>query len=307
MTTFDSWAAIDQNNKPTLIGVSSGDGVTPVRVAVNPTNGRVLVDNANSSGITSINSDTTSAQILAVGTAGTDFAIVDNGTGTHTFNLPSASAANRGVVTTGNQVIGGIKFFVSGIDVGPTNQLTIDTSGNLVTSGSLGGSNFSGSSSGTNTGDQTNISGNAATVTTNANLTGVVTSVGNATSFAASPTFTGTLTVPQIVNTANAITASTGSPNTATVPVTSKNNLVTNFSAGALQITLTTSGAVSMQSCIVQILPTTAASQTLTWVNTENSATTSVPATTGSSTTIPISVGFIYNNGTSKWTCVASS
>ena len=35
--------------------------------------------------------------------------------------------------------------------------------------------------SGTNTGDQTNISGNAATVTTNANLTGPVTSVGNAT------------------------------------------------------------------------------------------------------------------------------
>lgn len=39
-----------------------------------------------------------------------------------------------------------------------------------------------GNTSGTNTGDQTNISGNAATVTTNANLTGHVTSVGNATS-----------------------------------------------------------------------------------------------------------------------------
>lgn len=43
---------------------------------------------------------------------------------------------------------------------------------------------FSGTSSGTNTGDQTNISGNAATVTTNANLTGIVTSTGNATSIA---------------------------------------------------------------------------------------------------------------------------
>ena len=39
---------------------------------------------------------------------------------------------------------------------------------------------FSGTSSGTNTGDQVNITGNAATVTTNANLTGHVTSVGNA-------------------------------------------------------------------------------------------------------------------------------
>lgn len=37
-----------------------------------------------------------------------------------------------------------------------------------------------GTATGTNTGDQTNISGNAATVTTNANLTGDVTSVGNA-------------------------------------------------------------------------------------------------------------------------------
>lgn len=40
---------------------------------------------------------------------------------------------------------------------------------------------FSGVSSGNNTGDQTNITGNAATVTTNANLTGHVTSAGNAT------------------------------------------------------------------------------------------------------------------------------
>lgn len=37
---------------------------------------------------------------------------------------------------------------------------------------------------GTNSGDQTNITGNAATVTTNANLTGVVTSTGNATAIA---------------------------------------------------------------------------------------------------------------------------
>lgn len=35
--------------------------------------------------------------------------------------------------------------------------------------------------SGINTGDQTNITGNAATVTTNANLSGAVTSVGNVT------------------------------------------------------------------------------------------------------------------------------
>lgn len=41
-------------------------------------------------------------------------------------------------------------------------------------------SDITGTNSGTNTGDQINISGNAVTVTTNANLTGEVTSVGNA-------------------------------------------------------------------------------------------------------------------------------
>lgn len=63
--------------------------------------------------------------------------------------------------------------------------LTFNSGSNsLSVTGTITASNFSGSSSGTNTGDQVNISGNAATVTTNANLTGVVTSVGNATSIA---------------------------------------------------------------------------------------------------------------------------
>lgn len=68
--------------------------------------------------ITSINSDTTSAQVLTTGTAGTDFAIVDNGTGTHTFNLPSASATARGVVTTGSQTIAGAKTLTSELTFG---------------------------------------------------------------------------------------------------------------------------------------------------------------------------------------------
>lgn len=120
----------------------------------------------------------------------------------------------------------------------------------------------------------------------------------------AAQTFTGTQTFSQTVLTANAITATS---NAATVPVTSGRNIVTNNSASGLTITMTTSGAVSMQTCIVQILPSSAVAQALTFVGTENSAVTSVPANTGSSTTIPISVGFIFNAGTTKWTCVASS
>lgn len=62
-------------------------------------------------GINSINADTTADQVLNVGSAGTDFAIADDGVGTHTFNLPSASATARGAVTTGAQAIAGAKTF----------------------------------------------------------------------------------------------------------------------------------------------------------------------------------------------------
>lgn len=58
--------------------------------------------------------------------------------------------------------------------------VTLHATGNVT---ALSGAH-TGSSSGTNTGDQTNIAGNAATVTTNANLTGPVTSTGNATAIA---------------------------------------------------------------------------------------------------------------------------
>ena len=51
---------------------------------------------SGSSGIASINTDTTTAQTLTTGTSGTDFAIVDNGIGDHKFNLPVASATDTG-------------------------------------------------------------------------------------------------------------------------------------------------------------------------------------------------------------------
>lgn len=62
-------------------------------------------------GITSLNGLTAATQTFAVGTTGTDFAIV-SGTSTHTFNLPTASGSNRGALsssdwTTFNGKIGG--------------------------------------------------------------------------------------------------------------------------------------------------------------------------------------------------------
>ena len=52
-----------------------------------------------STGLTSLNGITAQVQNLAVGTSGTDFAINSSGS-THTFNLPTASATNRGALSS---------------------------------------------------------------------------------------------------------------------------------------------------------------------------------------------------------------
>jgi hypothetical protein len=50
-------------------------------------------------GLTALNGLTTQVQNLSVGTSGTDFAI-SSSTDTHTFNLPTASASNRGALSS---------------------------------------------------------------------------------------------------------------------------------------------------------------------------------------------------------------
>lgn len=52
-----------------------------------------------STGLTALNGLTDQVQNLAVGTTGTDFAINSTGS-THTFNLPTANATNRGALST---------------------------------------------------------------------------------------------------------------------------------------------------------------------------------------------------------------
>ena len=52
-----------------------------------------------STGLTALNGLTTQVQSFATGTSGTDFGI-SSATSTHTFNLPTASATNRGALST---------------------------------------------------------------------------------------------------------------------------------------------------------------------------------------------------------------
>lgn len=150
-----------------------------------------------STGLTLTGGPITSSGTLTLG--GT-LAVANGGTGTAS---PSLVAGSNVTISgswpnqTINSVAGGTGTVtsvsvttangVSGTVATPTTTPAISLSLGAITptsvaaSGTVSGSNLSG----TNTGDQTNISGNAATVTTNANLTGPITSVGNATSVAA--------------------------------------------------------------------------------------------------------------------------
>lgn len=103
--------------------------------------------------------------------------------------LSTAGTVTSVSVTTANGVSGSVATATTT----PAISLTLGA----ITPSTVNGVTLSGSSSptlavtgttavsGTNTGDQTNISGNAATVTTNANLTGPIASTGNTTSVTA--------------------------------------------------------------------------------------------------------------------------
>jgi len=73
-------------------------------------------------GLTALNGLTAQVQNFATGTSGTDFNI-SSASSTHTFNLPDASASNRGVVTTGTQTFAGYKIFTGTIGANVDIQL----------------------------------------------------------------------------------------------------------------------------------------------------------------------------------------
>jgi hypothetical protein len=71
-----------------------------------------------STGLTALNGLSSQVQYLAVGTTGTDFNI-SSATDTHTFNLPTASATNRGALSSADW----------GVFNGKQNAITLTTTG----------------------------------------------------------------------------------------------------------------------------------------------------------------------------------
>lgn len=114
-------------------------------------------------------------------------------------------------------------------------------------------------------------------------------------------TFTATQTGNLWVDSNNAVSVSS---NAGTCSAGYYLNTFTNSSAATMAITISTSGAVDGQRMVVRIYDFSGVSQTIGWTNTENSE-VSVPGASNGSTTLPLTVGFMFNTQTTKWRCVA--
>lgn len=108
--SFNSGGAFSWKGSADTVGDLSATGNTAgdVRIVLSPFDmygwdgaSWVSLGGGGGGGITSLNGLLGAVQTFATGTAGTDFAISSVGT-THTFNIPTASAVNRGALSSAN-------------------------------------------------------------------------------------------------------------------------------------------------------------------------------------------------------------
>ena len=145
-------------------GVLTTSSPTFSKVTVNGAGNPLLVSNSSSAEtyawITNTKADAQYSYLRLTTASGDGYIIknrsTDNSVGASSLYLWNSNAM--------------IEFVPSG---NTANRTTIATSGDMTVRGNFSATNFSGSSSGTNTGDQTNISGNAATATLASNSSGL--------------------------------------------------------------------------------------------------------------------------------------
>ncbi len=321
-------AGLDDNSRRTLSALSNANDGTVVNLWADPTTHRLLVDNANTAasltvGTTTISNGTTTKVLFDnVGVLG-EYTISGTGnvamTTSPVFTTPSlgvatASSLNGNTFTTGTYTLTG----TAGKTLNFTNTLTLSgTDSTTMTFPATSATIARTDAANTFTGTQTIGALTVTTVNGNTITAGSSTYTGTAAQTYTFPTttatiartdaaqtFTGTQTFTNaVINTNNAIAAS---GNAATVPVTAVINTVTNNSAATLTITMATASAVNRQLSEVLILDSSAATQTITWVNTEDSTVTA-PTTSNGSTTLPLSVLFQFNTATTKWRCISKA
>ncbi len=119
VTTQDPNGNIVENYGSTILYVNGSTYILEVQTT--SPNGSTWVginlSGSGISGISSLNGLTASTQLFVTGTSGTDFTISSSGS-THTFNIPTASASNRGLLSSTDWTIFNNKFTLPGLTLG---------------------------------------------------------------------------------------------------------------------------------------------------------------------------------------------